>query len=295
MSHAPNRAGTRAASGIDRYQPWIAALGSALLHLLFLLAAIFAPAPNMTTPQGASSGSWVQVDFIGETRDADPQPPAPPSGTAANDRADGRPEQAPPAASRIRATPVPRAEDPLPPDAADPSVQRPSPARPDPSSTRDSAAPREARTPAANPPATTRRRPESWGQPPGLIVQEIAIEDAGPTRGPARSRGVGNDPTPDEPSLELGGYQVYYDLSSETQLRKWRDEGMTEIFIPLPGTRQYMVCPLEIALRRESGKCRSLMPDDPGMASIGDARKVIGVQQVYRRGELVWRGPGPYR
>ncbi|WP_407353514.1 hypothetical protein [Luteimonas sp. R10] len=29
--------------------------------------------------------------------------------------------------------------------------------------------------------------------------------------------------------------------------------------------------------------------------SDGDAREVITVQQVYRRGELVWRGPRPYR
>ena len=36
-------------------------------------------------------------------------------------------------------------------------------------------------------------------------------------------------------------------------------------------------------------------PDDPELKNIGDAREVINMQQVYRRGEAVWRGPGPYR
>ena len=56
-----------------------------------------------------------------------------------------------------------------------------------------------------------------------------------------------------------------------------------------------MVCPLEIALRNDSGNCRLLDPDSPELETIGDARDVINMQQVYRRGELVWRGPGAYR
>ena len=56
-----------------------------------------------------------------------------------------------------------------------------------------------------------------------------------------------------------------------------------------------MVCPLEIARRRESGACRLLDPDDPEMSGIGDAREVISMHRVYRRGELVWRGPRAYR
>ena len=296
MSHASNRPQTRAEPRIDRLQPWIAGLGSVLLHLLALLVALLSPPPVMTTPQGASSGSWVQVDFIGETRDADQATPAPPTGTALTDRTDQRtPTQVPPGASRIRTTPVPLSEDPVPPDLANLPANRPDRPQPEPSRTRDSAMPRQSQAPAANPSATTRRRPEAWGQPPGMVVQELAADDVGPARGPVRSRGNQNEPTSDAPSLELGGYQVYYDLSSETQLRKWRDEGMTEIFIPLPGTRRYMICPLEVALRRDSGKCRPLSPEDPEMDAIGDARKVISVMQVYRQGELVWRGPGPYR
>ena len=296
MSDASNRPAARAETGKDRLQPWIAAIGSVLLHLAVLLVALLAPTPVVTPPQGASSGSWVQVDFIGETRDADDAPPAPPSGTAANDRADQRTRrQTPPVASRIQATPSPDAERPVVPDIAHLPERRPDAPQPEPSQTRDSAMPRQSQAPAANPAATTRRRPEAWGQPPGLVVPQLAPDDAGPTRGPVLSRGNQNEPTPDAPSLEFGGYQVYYDLSSETHLRKWRDAGMTEIYIPLPGTRRYMVCPLEVALRRDSGKCRPLYPDDPEMDAIGDARKVISVMQVYRQGELVWRGPGPYR
>ena len=70
---------------------------------------------------------------------------------------------------------------------------------------------------------------------------------------------------------------------------------MKEIAIPLPGTQYRMVCALEIALRRGSGKCRLLEPSSPQMQAIGDGREVINMIQVYRRGEVVWRGPGPYR
>ena len=87
---------------------------------------------------------------------------------------------------------------------------------------------------------------------------------------------------------------MYYDLVSETRLRAWRDQGMTEVFLPLPGSRRLMVCPLEIALNRDSGECRLVEPDAPEMAAIGDARDVVLMMRVYRMGEVVWRGPGPY-
>ena len=81
----------------------------------------------------------------------------------------------------------------------------------------------------------------------------------------------------------------------ENRLRAWRDQGMTELFLPLPGTRRLMVCPLDIALRRDSGECRLVEPDDPGLKAIGDARDVITMQRIYRLGEVLWRGPGSYR
>ena len=95
--------------------------------------------------------------------------------------------------------------------------------------------------------------------------------------------------------MELGGYLVYYEVLSEAKLRAWADQGMKELSIPLPGTRYYMICPLEIALKRGSGKCRALDPNSPEMDAIGDARKAVTMLQVYKQGELVWRGPGPYK
>jgi hypothetical protein len=95
--------------------------------------------------------------------------------------------------------------------------------------------------------------------------------------------------------MEVDGYQVYYDLVSEIRVRAWRDQGMTEVFLPLPGSRRLMVCPLEIVLNRDSGECRLVEPDAPELTAIGDARDVVHMMRVYRLGEVVWRGPGPYR
>ncbi|HEY4529863.1 MAG TPA: type II toxin-antitoxin system RelE/ParE family toxin, partial [Luteimonas sp.] len=135
----------------------------------------------------------------------------------------------------------------------------------------------------------------AWGQPPGTMREQHAPVDAGRAPTQAVARGRGRQVASAEPNMQAGGFQVVYDLVSETRLRGWRDEGMTEVSLPLPGVRQLMVCPLETALRRESGPCRLVEPDDPELARIGDAREVIAMNQVYRRGELVWRGPGPYR
>ena len=128
-----------------------------------------------------------------------------------------------------------------------------------------------------------------------MLPEDLAPENAGLARSPATDRGRRNDAYNAAPSMEVGGYQVYYDLLSEARLRAWRDQGMTEIFLPLPGTRRYMICPLETALKRESGPCRLLEPDDPELAKIGDAREDINMQKVYRLGEEVWSGPGPYQ
>ena len=99
---------------------------------------------------------------------------------------------------------------------------------------------------------------------------------------------------PGEPNMQVGGYQIIYDLLAEQRLRTWMEHGLKELSIPLPGTRYLMVCPAEVALRRASSKCRLLDPDDPELADIRDARQVITVMYVYHRGEMVWRGPGPY-
>src|SRR5690606_408476 len=67
MSQASRLADARDEPRIERLQPWIAALLSALLHLACLLLALLAPPVTMTAPQGASAGSVTLVDFIGDT------------------------------------------------------------------------------------------------------------------------------------------------------------------------------------------------------------------------------------
>ncbi len=274
MSKASSRADAGADARIERLQHWFAALSSALLHLLFVLLAMWSSTTRVTTPQGADAGSRIAVDFIGQT------PPSPSPAVAK------KPAPTPPTASRVQTTRVTRADDPVPPNAADDAAldQADAPAETTPPM-----------TPASPPVQAPRRRSHAWGQPPGMLQEDLAPENAGLARSPAINRGRRNDASRAEPNLEVGGYQVYYSLRSEARLRAWRDQGMTEIFLPLPGTRRYMICPLETALKRDSGPCRLLEPDDPELQAIGDAREVIDMQQVYRQGEPVWRGPGPYK
>ena len=264
----------------ERLQRWIAALCSALVHLLLLLMLLYASKPTVTRPQGAASGSRMKVDFLGETRVPVQVPSPTPTQTPA-------PAHKARAVSPVRTTLVKHANNPLPPadvTAAPGSVAQ--------SQAEDEQRP--AQRPASSPP--TPRRPETWtGRPPGSLDHDVADADAGTANGPEADQGTQNDYTTSEPSMEVGGYQVYYDQRSETLLRIWKDQGMKEIAVPLPGTQYRMVCPLEIALRRGSGKCRLLEPSSPQMQAIGDGREVINMIQVYRRGEVVWRGPGPYR
>lgn len=262
--------------------PWIAALVSALLHLLLVLLLLLASKPTVTTPQGAVSGGRMKVDFVGQPRESK-APPSP------------RPSPAPrrvqrrPAASPVRSTLVRQADQPVPPPDA--AAQPDSIATPD---TQDDATHSQTQAPAAS--APVERRPETWtGRPPGLLERDTAPNDEGMANSTAINRGSRNDAAAGAPSLDVGGYQVVYDLRSETLLRAWQGQGMKEISIPLPGTQYRMVCPLEIAIRRGSGKCRLLDPYSPEMQAIGDGREVINMVQVYRQGELVWRGPGPYR
>lgn len=288
MSLALNRLETWLGSRSERLQSSIAAISSALLHLLLLLVLLYSSKPVVTSPQSAASGGRVKVDFIGEPQESDQSTPAPPSPppTRASD-----PVPSARAASRLRSTLVDRADNPIPPDAPVPSDSLSARRAPSPSERRNESRPQP---PSTSSPA--RRRPETWtGRPPGLIEEDLAPQNAGLANSPAIRNGRGRDMTANGPSMELGGYLVYYDVLSEERLRAWARQGMKELSIPLPGTRYYMVCPLEIALRRGSGKCRALDPDSPEMAAIGDAREAVTMLQVYKQGELVWRGPGPYR
>src|SRR5690606_10952513 len=129
--------------------------------------------------------------------------------------------------------PIADAEDPMLPSARRTAESRTPPRIPRPVQARE--------TPA--PPTPTPRRSRTWGQPPGMLQEQHAPVHAGPAPSPSMEPGRRYDSASSEAQLEAGGYQVVYDLSSETRLREWRDAGMTEVFIPLPGTRQLMACP----------------------------------------------------
>ena len=258
----------------ERLQPWAAALASALLHLLMVLLLLHSSPPVVSTPQGSSSGGRVRVDFVGE-----PSPPAP---TSPRPKPTDLAKPQPARRKSDQRKPVPEARFVEPP--ATPEQEQ------------ASAEDLPAQPPAAPPSDTVQRQPQRWsGRPPGWLPKETAPDDDGRQRGLANRNGGRNDVAAGEPAMQVGGYQIVYDLLRETQLRSWMEQGMKELSIPLPGTRYLMVCPAEVALRRESSKCRLLDPTDPEMQAIGDARQVITVMYVYRRGELVWRGPGPYR
>lgn len=270
-----------AAARRERIEPWIAALVSALLHLLMLLVLLFASTPTVAPPQDDAGGSRMKVDFTGESDAPEqPTPSTPPPQPQAS------------ATSPVQSTLVDQSDDPVPPQgdtaatgAATPQpvpVQRPRVPRP--------------QTPSPRPPSSAQRRPQTWtGRPPGMLEEETADANNGMTRSTGTGSGYHSNPRPGQPSMEMDGFQVYYDVRSETQLRAWKEQGMTEVAIILPGTQRRMVCPLEIALRRGSGQCRMLEPDSPELKSIGDAREVINMMEVYKLGEPVWRGPGPYR
>lgn len=260
-------------SRVERLQRIGAAAATLLLHALLLLLALTAEPLKPSDPAGAAAGGRLDVTFI-DAPQAIPSPPPPSPQRSARRPVEPDPAERPDP-SRLQVVEVDRADAPL-----------PQPRRPRP----ETAAP-----PA--PPAPQRPHPsqQAWGQPPGTQAAQHAVVDAGSAPSPSISRGSRPQGTASGAALEAGGFQVVYDLMAETRLRAWRDAGMTEVFLPLPGVRQLMVCPLETALRRDSGPCRLVEPDDPELAGIGDAREVIAMYQVYRRGKPVWSGPGPYR
>lgn len=274
MSRAPRIA--PAESRIERLQPWIAALSSGLLHALLLLLALIAEPVTMSNPEGGAAGGRIEVSYVDPMLDIPPPPRIPPpTPSPARKPAPPKPDQRAPAASRVQTTLVDLADDAVPPD-------------------RDEQQDRAAAAPPPAPPAP-QARSRTWGQPPGMLRQTHAPVNAGPAPSPSMDRGRRYNASAAEPNLEVGGFQVIYDLRSETLVQAWRNQGMTEVYLPLPGVRQLMACPLETVARRGSGPCRLLDPDDPELATIGDARDVITLYQVYRRGDLVWRGPGAYR
>ncbi len=285
MSDASRREQAGAPDRARRVQKWIAALLTALLHLLLVLLVMLSPPITVTPPQGAAAGSRMEVTYIDN---AQQQPPATPTAVPREPTPRALAKTVP-KASRLQTTKVETAD-----TAVATEIEEASDT-PTTASTASAQPPSEA---AASPPAAAaepmRRSSPMWGQPPGMLPQDVAPANAGMANSPAIDRGRGNQASSGA-DMEVGGYQVYYDLVGDTRLRAWRDAGMTELFLPLPGTRRLMVCPLEVALRRGSGKCRLVEPDSPELKTIGDAREVINMQRVYKLGEPLWSGPGAYR
>jgi len=297
MSDASIPAEQRAQPWSERLQSWIGAVLSLLLHLLMLLVLLHSNPPTVETSQGAPAGGRMRVDFIGDsTAPADTAPPSPPPSRAKTPPtprpAKPRVARTPPAASRLQTTRTDRSDNPLlvqqdaPPSTAT-SEQAPTPEQP-------REAPQPSQTPPSNPSPTGRRSP-TWGHPPGYIAQDSAPVNAGWDDSPAVRQGSGRDTGDSGPSLQVGGYHAIYETRSEDRVRAWMAQGMKEFAIPLPGTEYLMVCPLDIVLKHGSGACRALPPDSPELADIGESRQIINMLRVYHHGDLVWKGPGPYR
>ncbi len=279
MSRAPRGAVNQALHRIERVRRWVAALLSVLLHVLLILLLMSPPEPiTMTTPPGQAGGSAMEVTLIDESLSLPPPAPEPMHRKPVHHK---RPKTSRPIAP-IPPTPVVQAAIPMPPQVADTSD---TPTKPPTTEPEPSDAPHD----TAEHPAT------DWAPPTRMRQDDNARANAALAAKLGRNRGRSNNAAPAGTNMGVDGFHVYYDLTDENRLRVWRKQGITELFLPLPGTWRLMVCPLEVALRRGSGECRMVEMDSPELKSIGDAREVIDVQQVYHLGDKVWSGPGAYR
>lgn len=253
---------------IARRHHWTAVLATTLFHLLLVLLVMPPPPTGTSAPRGSANGSAMEVTLLDEEQEqAQPLPPEPVPPRRARRRK--------PAASQAVRLPTPVAQATVAaPTAPDTSTEPPAPAS-SPSNAPDDNA-------VIDFPVNRPRNDNA----------RASAALAAKLRGGGGSNAT---PAPDGPSMGVDGFHVYYSLAHEERLRSWRDQGMTELFLPLPGTRRLMVCPLDVALHRGSSACRMVDEDAPELARIGDAREVIDINQVYQLGDLVWRGPGPYR
>jgi hypothetical protein len=270
VSGTPSNAIDEPQDRTERVHRWTAALVTALVHGLLFLLMLSEPPITVTPPAGGSGGSRIDVTLLDDSTGLPPAEPEPP----AHKPVPRKKPKAPHAIKRPLSTPVVQATEPLPPEAPDNSTAPPTPAPEPPDARRDTA---EVGFP-------TNRRPDDAAQANAALAAKLGS-----------SRGQSNTAPPVGPNMGVDGFHVYYDLVNETRLRAWRDQGMTELFLPLPGTRRLMVCPLEVALRRGSGACHMVELDSPELKNVGDAREVIDIQRVYQLGDMVWSGPGPYR
>ncbi|WP_395683901.1 type II toxin-antitoxin system RelE/ParE family toxin [Dokdonella sp.] len=260
----------------------LAALVSVLLHALLLVVMMRDPPITTATQQARAGSSGMRVTLLDQTLPPSPAEPVPP----VHKRARPNKPKAPRAIERPPPIPIDQATVPMPAEVAD--TTDPADIPPD-TAPEPSAAPRDT--------AKVARPAHVWGQPPGMSApDDNAIASAALAAKLGSNRGRSDTaPPPVGPDMGVDGFQVFYELANETRLRAWRAQGMTELFLPMPGSLRLMVCPLEVALRRGSSACRMVDPDSPQLKVIGDARDVINIRRVYHLGDVVWSGPGPYR
>ena len=281
MSRTPRGAVNQAFNRTERLRRWVAALLTVLLHVLLVLLLMLPPTPiTMTPPPGQAGGSAMEVTLIDESTSLPPWEPEPMHRKPVHRK---RPKTSR-AIAPVPSTPVVQSAIPMPPKVADTSD---TPAVPPTTESEPPDAPRE----------TAERPANEWAPPPRMRRDDNARANAALAAKLGRNRGRGrsNTAAPAGTNIGVDGFHVYYDLVDENRLRAWRKQGITELFLPLPGTWRLMVCPLEVALRRGSGECRMVEMDSPELKSIGDALEVIDIQQVYHLGDKVWSGPGEYR
>ncbi len=284
INEASTSHGVPANSFLDRWQRWIAASISVLLHVVIVLIILHVAKTTLAPPEGGGlGGARVQVEFINPPKQGEKRSATPDAGTTRAEKP--QPPRPPKKVPPIQATQVAKADAPIPPK--DNRREAPNPA--------DTAGRQGRIQPPAGDPNATRRSTAPSGQAPGLLARETAPTNNGPDRGTTRGETRGPPAPGREPRMDVDGHQIYYDVRNEDWLLDWQAQGMKELYFPLPGRRELMVCPLEIVVRRGSGGCRLMQPGDPDLPNIGDARKVVHVVRVYRRGELVWKGPGAYR
>jgi len=266
MSGTPSHAIDEPQDRTERVHRWTAALVTVLVHLLLVLLVMQPPTPMTMTSRGGSGGSRIDVTLIDQTL-----PPSPPEPVPVHKPPSPKKPKAPRVVKRPPPTPSVEGTEPMPPEVAD-------------TSDTSTAPPAEPRRETAVVDFPTHARPNDATEANAALAAKLGT-----------NRGQNDEAAPAGPNMGTDGFHVYYDLANETLLRKWRNQGMTELFLPMPGTRRLMACPLEVALRRGYGECRMVEMDSPQLKVMGDAREVIDVRRVYQRGDMVWSGPGPYR
>ena len=279
MSKTPRVFVNPALDRFERVRRWAAALLTVLLHVLFALFLMAPPAPTtMTTPPGQAGDSSMEVTLIDESVSLPPPEPVPMHRKAVRRK---KPKTLR-AIAPIPPTPVVQSALPMPAPVADTSDTSPEPPTTEPEPT-DAAR------------GIEERPVIPFGRQPSVRQDDNARANAALAAELGRHRGRSNNAAPAGTNMGVDGFHVYYDLADEDRLRAWRKQGMTELFLPMPGTLRLMVCPLEVALRRGSSECRMVEMDSPELKFVGDAREVIHVQRVYHLGDEVWSGPGAYR